>query len=268
MVAVVARPDQVGNQVIAQIIPFAVDELAEVGAHLLDRPGDPAARAAAVADHHAGPVAEVVLVLTRYAEHLADGVDGEREGELVDEVRLTLPAGPRLLDDLVDQMVGERLDPRGELGDAARGERLGHQPAQPGVVRRVDVEQMRHQLRLALPRDPGLALGVRGLRVVRRILAEPLVGEGLAGVGVAGDQPGLDPAGELGAVHRGVLAQPCVGRVRVGRELPVEEGRALGGRGVGRGCGGLLMHLKTVSRRRAVIPYDCFVAAVRRSAIP
>ena len=72
------------------LLPLAVDEFGEIAAHLLHRAGHTAARPAAVPDHHARPVPEVVLVLARDAEQVADGVDGERERELVDEVRLPL----------------------------------------------------------------------------------------------------------------------------------------------------------------------------------
>ena len=110
-----------------------------------------------------------------------------------------------------------------ELGDPARRERLGDQPPQPGVVGRVDVEQMRHEVRAALARDAHLALAVRGLAVMRRVLAQPRVGERLPGVGVAGDQPRLDAAGQFGPVYGRVLTQPGVRGVRVGGELPAEE---------------------------------------------
>ena len=157
----------------------------------------------------------------------------------------------------VDELVGELLHPGRELGDPAGREGLGDEPAQPGVVRRVDVEQVRHQLGLALTRDTGLALGVRGLVVVGRVLGEPVVGEGLLGVGVAGDQPGLHAAGEPGLVDGRVVAEPGVGGVGVGGELPGEEVRGFGGGAGGRGAagwsagwccgGGLVCHSLTVS---------------------
>ncbi len=231
----VGGADEAGDEVLAgrglggQCLALLVDQLGEVAAHLLDGPGDPAARPAAVPDHHARPVPEVVLVLARDAEQVADGVDGQRERELVDEVGGALRGEP------VDEVVGQLLHPGRELGDPAGRERLADQPAQPGVVRRVDVQQMGHQLGLALAGDAGLALGVRGLVVMRRVLAQPLVGQGLSGIGVPGDQPGLHPAGQPRPVHRRVLAQPGVGRVGVGGELPGEQGGS--GVGGGVGCG-------------------------------
>lgn len=225
--------DQAGDEVLAggglgrQRGALAVDEVGEVAAHLLHRPGDAAPRPAAVTDHHARPVPEVVLVLAGDAEQVADGVDGQGEGELVDQVGGAGGGEP------VDEAVGQLLHPGRELGHPPGCERLADQSAQPGVVGRVDVQQMGHQLGLPLPRNAGLALGVRGLVVVRRVLGQPRVGEGLLGVGVPGDQPGLHPAGQPGAVHGGVFPQPGVGRVGVARELPGEQ---LGG-GTGSGTG-------------------------------
>ncbi len=206
---------------------LAVDEVGEVAPHLLDRPRHTAARPPSVTDHHARPVPEVVLVLARDTEQVADGVDGQREGEVVDQVGGAVGREP------VDEVVGQLLHPGRELGDPARGERLADQSAQPGVVRRVDVQQMGHQLGLALPRNARLALGVRGLVVVGRVLGQPGVGEGLLGVGVPGDQPGLHAAGQPRAVHGGVFAQPGVGGVGVAGELPGEQlGGGSGGRRV------------------------------------
>ncbi len=228
----VGGADQAGDEVLAggglgrQRGALAVDEVGEVAAHLLHRPRDPAPRPSAVTDHHARPVPEVVLVLPGDAQQVADGVDGQREGELVDQV------GGAGLREPVDEAVGQLLHPGGELGHPAGCERLADQSAQPGVVRRVDVQQVGHQLGLALPGDAGLPPGVRGLVVVRRVLGQPGVGEGLLRVGVPGDQPGLDAAGQPRAVHGGVVAQPGVRRVGVARELPGEQ---LGG-GAGDGC--------------------------------
>ena len=223
VLSVVGGADQAGDEVLAgaglgrQRRTLAVDEVGEVAAHLLHRPRDAAPRAALVTDHHARPVPEVVLVLPGDAEQVADGMDGQREGVLVDQV------GGAGLREAVDEAVRQLLHPGSELGHPAGREGLADQSAQPGVVRRVDVQQMGHQLGLPLPRNAGLAPGVRGLVVVRRVLGQPRVGEGLLGVGVPGDEPGLHPAGQPGPVHGGVLAQPGVGGVGVVRELPAEQ---------------------------------------------
>lgn len=251
VLAVVGGADEAGDEVLTgaglgrQRRALAVDEVGEIAPHLLDRARDTAPRPAPVTDHHARPVPEVVLVLPGDAEQVADGVDGQRERELVDQV-----GGPRG-GEPVDEAVGELLHPGRELGDPAGRERLADQSPQPGVVRRVDVQQVGHQLGLALPRNAGLAPGVRGLVVVRRVLGQPRVGQGLPGVGVPGDQPGLHAAGQPRPVHGRVLAQPGVGGVRVARELPGEQlgggavGRGVVGRG-GVGCG-VVGHPLTVS---------------------
>ena len=170
-----------------------------------------------MSQHHPRPVPEVVLVLAGDAEQIADRVDGEWEGELVNEI------GAASFRELVDELVGQLLYARREFRHATRGERLGHEPPEPCVVRRIDIEQMSHQLGLALTGDTRLALGVGGFVVVSGVLAEPLISESLLGIRVPGDQPGLYSAREAGLVHGGVLAEPGVRRVGIGGELPGEE---------------------------------------------
>lgn len=194
-----------------------MNEFGEVTADLLDGAGDAAARATTVPDHHPCPVAEVVLVLARDTEKVADRVDGEGEGEVVNEVGLALRR------EAVDEVVSQLLDTRRECGDAPRSERLGDEAAKPGVIRRVDVEQMGHQIGAALAGDSGFAFALRVLGVVLGILRQPTVREGLAGIGIAGHQPCFDAARQLGPMDGGVLTEPGVGRIRVGGELPGEE---------------------------------------------
>ena len=65
------------------------------------------------------------------AEQMADHRDREREGERVDQVESVGVVDGR------QQPIRDLADQRLEFGDRPRGERPGHQPAQPGVVRRV-----------------------------------------------------------------------------------------------------------------------------------
>ena len=134
-------------------------------------------------------------------------------------------------------------------GHPARGERLRHQPAQPRVVRRVDVEQMRHQVGArARPGCRSCPWRLRRPRVVHRVLAQPPVRQRLPRVRVPRHQPRLHPAGQRRPPHRGVLAQPGVRRVRIGGELPREQF----GHGRGRRLPGLLGVLRRLRGLRRV----------------
>src|SRR5260370_406683 len=85
---------------------------------LTNGPAHPAARPAPVPDHHPRPVPEVVLVLGRHAQQIADRIDRERKRELVDQVRLALRG------EAVDEVVGQLLHTRGELRDTPGRERF------------------------------------------------------------------------------------------------------------------------------------------------
>ena len=124
----------------------------------------------------------------------------------------------------VEQPVRDPADLRGEVGDPARGEGLGDQAAQPGVVRRVDVQQVRGDPGSVFAGDAG-APGTPARIGGRGVLRQPRVGEHRLRVLVPGHQVRLDAVGQRGPVHRRVLPQPAVGRVGVVDEGPAEERR-------------------------------------------
>ena len=69
------------------------------------------------------PALEALVVLDGHAEHLADDVDGDRVGELLDEVHRA-----RCLD-AVEEPVHDLRDARAQRLDHARGERLADEAA-------------------------------------------------------------------------------------------------------------------------------------------
>ncbi|MDQ4103863.1 MAG: hypothetical protein M3186_09200 [Actinomycetota bacterium] len=79
---------------------------------------------------------ELRAVLRRHAEQLANHGERQRAGERVDRVDHCGRSHR------VDQLIGDLLDTRRELLDAAPGEGGRDQPAQPSVVRRVAVEHV------------------------------------------------------------------------------------------------------------------------------
>ena len=141
-----------------------------------------------------GVEADHVPVAFRDAEHLADHVIGHRGGEVAGEVEVVL------LQQGFQPPAGQLTDAGLPAGDAARGELLLHQPAQPGVVGRVQGEEEDVLVRLRAPqrrferypvpvgeqdrvakrgehiRVPGEGVEI-ALRVVedRRVLAHPRV---------------------------------------------------------------------------------------------
>jgi hypothetical protein len=99
----------------------------------------------------------MVPVGLRDSQQLGDHRDGERLGQRRDQVDL---AGAQ---HLVDQPVHEALHGRPELLDPSRRERLRHQAAHPGVIRRLHVEDA---VADQVPERPGV-FGVVGLPHLR-----------------------------------------------------------------------------------------------------
>ena len=110
-------------------------------------------------------------------------VAGQRVEQVVDDGRMRLAGRPP--------------------GAAQRGR---GQPAQPGVVGRVDAEHVPCEGRAGQPLGDDRAVArERGVHV----LGQPRVVERRAGLGVADDQPGRVPVGQRHFVHRPVGADPA-----------------------------------------------------------
>jgi hypothetical protein len=154
------------------------------------------------------PGPELVPVWSGDAEQLADHGERQREGEAGDQV----DDGLAVRFEVVQQPVGDRLDPWPEGGDPRPAERRGGQPAQPGVVGRVGAEHVPGE------GGAGQALGdhraVPGQRGVH-VLGQAGVGEGGPGLLVPDDQPGAVPVGQGDLVHRAVGLDAGEQRVRV-----------------------------------------------------
>ena len=80
-------------------------------------------------------LAEQVAVGVGHPEHVGDHLEGEREREVGDDLQ---PVAAR--DDGVERVVDELLHARRELLDGSRGEDLLDDPADAGVVGRIEVE--------------------------------------------------------------------------------------------------------------------------------
>ena len=146
-----------------------------------------------------GLAAYLRAVLLGDAHHLGDDVHRELAGEVGD------PVEAAHLQALGEVAVGQLLDPRQQVVDAARGEAAGDEGAQPLLARRVHAEDRHHLVRVRAPgrlldRDaPGVGVGALGA-------------DRLGDVGVPGQRPQVE--GRV-VVQRLVLAQPGVDRVGV-----------------------------------------------------
>jgi hypothetical protein len=197
-VAFVACPDEVGDQVLARLDAFAVEQFGRGSERCSPRPRP---RSAAVRGAEAGASSvvnqapELGPVGFGDAEQLADHGERQREGEARDQVDDGVAAAVQL----VEQVVDDRLDPRAQRGDPRAAERGGGQRAQPGVVGRVDAEHVPGE------RGAGQALGdhraVAGERGVH-VLGQPRVVERGPCLGVADDEPGALAVGQRDLVHR------------------------------------------------------------------
>ena len=136
------------------------------------------------------PGAELGPVRLGDAEQLADHGERQREGEARDQVDDGVAAAVQL----VEQVVDDRLDAGPQRGDPRAAERGRGQPAQPGVVGRVDAEHVPGE------RGAGQALGdhraVAGERGVH-VLGQPRVVQRGPGLGVRTTSQARCPSGSV-----------------------------------------------------------------------
>ena len=127
-------------------------------------------------------------------------VNGSGNAKRDDEVD---PAVGAVGGDAVEQVVDDRLDPWPESLDAPWREGARDQPAEPGVVRRIDGEHVPGECRSGetLGHD-GRVGGQRGVHVLR----QPRVVECCAGLVVADDQPRIVAVDERHRVDRAAPA--------------------------------------------------------------
>jgi hypothetical protein len=162
---------------------------------------------------------ERLAMLFGNSEHVADDGDRQAEREILDQVHLPLR------DDAIERLVHDLLDARAHVLDPARGERLHHQPAQAGVVRRVLLQHpVAHAAEYRLVHDLRAVAALGALDV---ILAEPLVAHHEADLGMAAG----DVHAERRQVHRVGGAHPLVMRIGIADEFRrqrIEQRRAGG----------------------------------------
>ena len=77
-------------------------------------------------------------ILAREAKQLTEHPERQRPRERLDDIRMTQRR------QLVDQLGGDRRNPRLELCDPARCERARDEPPDPVVQRRVELDDVRH----------------------------------------------------------------------------------------------------------------------------
>ena len=134
--------------------------------------------------HHRGPDErlELVAVALRHAEHLADDRDRQPQRELGDHVD-DAPSSASSRSSVSRSIVGP------QVLDRLRGERLGHQPAQAGVVGRVEAEHRVGLLGEVAEADVPLLFGEPVVLPHRAglALAEARVAQHPLAVGVAPD---------------------------------------------------------------------------------
>ncbi len=161
---------------------------------------------AVLAVHHAvGERPQVLAVLLGDPDQLRDHVHRQLAGEFGDEVEAFVFQG------LVQMLLGELEHPGLQLADAARGEALRHQGAQPQVAGVVHGQKRHGPVGLGRARDRV----ERHAELVRQFgaVAKPLVHVGMSG---------QRPEAALGVVvERGLVTQSLVVRVGVLVELVV-----------------------------------------------
>ncbi|WP_308015836.1 hypothetical protein [Saccharopolyspora sp. 6M] len=211
----VVVPDEHAEQVLARVLPRPGDELGHVREGLPGQLDLLLLREGGV-ELAVGALLELGPVGGRHAEQFADDQRGDRQRVLGDEV-----GGRAVAFERVQVLVDDLDDARFEAAHPADGELGGEHPAQPGVVRRVEREQVAAALPGELPR-----VAPRAVQVLRA----PAVAEGVGvaehapHVGVPGEQPG-------GRAERGADPGDPVARAQRGHvRRRVETGAARGDR--------------------------------------
>ncbi len=137
--------NQLGEQILTRSTAPPLDQLVEIGNQLTAR-GLELGRVASVLGSHlcrrvegaAGqrrPDMQSGFVLERDAEQLTDNGHRDRVRVMIDDIEI---AGTGTL---VEQRIGELLDPGLQPLHHTCRERLRHQPTQPSVVRRIDEQK-------------------------------------------------------------------------------------------------------------------------------
>ncbi|MHB1497245.1 MAG: hypothetical protein ACYCXN_04965 [Acidimicrobiales bacterium] len=143
---------------------------------------------------------------------MANDRDGKRQGKCLDEVEA------RRCVDAGEEPVGDLADPWFEIGDHFGAECLGDEPAQTGVVWRVQGEQVSGG-------EPGAGIVWRvDGRFVPALVdgrgAEPLVAEHLGRNGVTRRRPDAERAAEKGAAAAEIGPQPVGVELGLGSQQP------------------------------------------------
>src|SRR5882724_166194 len=157
------------------------------------------------------PTLEALVIRDRDAQYLADDIDGDRVGELLDHVHRAHGLGAR--DEIVDDLPNAGPQPL----DDTRRERLADEAPEPRVVRRIAIQH----------REPDSAghLGAEagGDERGQRLLDEAWITQHRRHVLVAGEHPEAE-----WTVVNGVFgAKAVVGRIRIRQELRVHRIEAL-----------------------------------------
>ena len=137
-VAVVFGADQLGDQVVGEVVAPVGDHVVEVGVERLPGPQDVGRVVGDVPveglEDVVGPVREQLPVLAGGAEQRADDRDRVLAGDVGDHVAAA--RGGERVDQLGDHLDDRGAQPRGRPG----GERLGHESAQPVVFGTVEAD--------------------------------------------------------------------------------------------------------------------------------
>ena len=195
--------DQEADQVVAGVEGLGVDQVAEVA-------DDPVRCGHGLRWGVSGPrLQQGPEVVVEHGplglgdpEQLSDHLERQGVGVPGDEVDDRAGALRR---EAVEQLVRDGLDGRGEHGDPRGAEGAGDEPAEPGVVGRVDVEHVASERRPGQPLVDHLGVVVEG---GDHVLGDPRVPEHLAGGVVSQDQPGIVAVGEAAGADRALLAGP------------------------------------------------------------